>query len=112
MQLRDCWDPSVPSSREHPELPLRAGRMTSARGPCPPRMGGTFQAGTPRGLAGTKGKEDTMATIGVEVAHQVTSHTVRAMAAAPKFATWTTYLENLSILPRRDGPTRSDHVST
>lgn len=84
MPLRGCWDPSVPSSRWHPELPLRAGRMTSARGPWSPVPGGMFPAGAPGGPAGTDGEEDTAAATGVEVAHQVTSHTVRASARPPR----------------------------
>lgn len=84
MPLRGCWDPSVPSSPWHPELPLRAGRMTSARGPWSPVPGGMFPAGAPGGPAGTDGEEDTAAATGVEVAHQVTSHTVRASARPPR----------------------------
>lgn len=106
MPLRGCWDPSVPSSRGHPELPLRAGRMTSARGPWSPVPGGMFPAGAPGGPAGTDGEEDTAAATGVEAAHQVTSHTVRASAPAPKVtARRTCFL-------RRDRPTRSDRPGT
>lgn len=106
MPLRGCWDPSVPSSRWHPELPLRAGRMTSARGPWSPVPGGMFPAGAPGGPAGTDGEEDTAAATGVEAAHQVTSHTVRASAPAPKVtARRTCFL-------RRDRPTRSDRPGT